>query len=133
MAAVFVLVASVGAAAQGLEGERKAFFARSVERVEALAGWCQEHRLYLERDRLYEALLGLSPDHAEARRFLHYRKIKDGWERQKYSAPENRGRIEKRDLPAIEGGILFMSVVFVLVNLIADLLYAKADPRIAYD
>ncbi len=41
--------------------------------------------------------------------------------------------IEKRDLPAIEGGILFMSVVFVLVNLIADLLYAKADPRIAYD
>ena len=41
--------------------------------------------------------------------------------------------IEKRDLPAIEGGILFMSVVFVLVNLIADLLYAKVDPRIAYD
>jgi ABC-type dipeptide/oligopeptide/nickel transport system permease component len=41
--------------------------------------------------------------------------------------------IEKRDLPAIEGGILFMSVVFVLVNLVADLLYAKADPRIAYD
>ena len=41
--------------------------------------------------------------------------------------------IEKRDLPAIEGGILFMSVVFVLVNLLADLLYAKADPRIAYD
>lgn len=41
--------------------------------------------------------------------------------------------IEKRDLPAIQGSILFMSVVFVLVNLVADLLYAKADPRIAYD
>jgi len=25
-----------------------------------------------------------------------------------------------------------MSVVFVLVNLLTDLLYAKADPRIAY-
>ncbi|MGH7615275.1 MAG: ABC transporter permease [Gemmatimonadales bacterium] len=41
--------------------------------------------------------------------------------------------IEKRDLPAVQGSILFMSVIFVLVNLIADLLYAKADPRIAHD
>lgn len=41
--------------------------------------------------------------------------------------------IEKRDLPAIQGSILFMSVVFVVVNLVTDLLYATADPRIAYD
>jgi ABC-type dipeptide/oligopeptide/nickel transport system permease component len=41
--------------------------------------------------------------------------------------------IEKRDLPAIQGSILFLSVVFVLVNLLTDLLYAKADPRVAYD
>jgi ABC-type dipeptide/oligopeptide/nickel transport system permease component len=41
--------------------------------------------------------------------------------------------IEKRDLPAIQGSILFLSIVFVLVNLITDVLYAKADPRIAYD
>lgn len=41
--------------------------------------------------------------------------------------------IEKRDLPAVQGAVLFMSVVFVLVNLLADLCYAKADPRIAYD
>ena len=41
--------------------------------------------------------------------------------------------IEKRDLPAIQGSILFMSLVFVLVNLVTDLVYAKADPRIAYD
>jgi ABC-type dipeptide/oligopeptide/nickel transport system permease component len=41
--------------------------------------------------------------------------------------------IEKRDLPAIQGSILFMSVVFVAVNLVTDLLYAKADPRITYD
>ena len=41
--------------------------------------------------------------------------------------------IEKRDLPAVQGAILFMSVLFVLVNLFADLLYAKADPRIAHD
>jgi ABC-type dipeptide/oligopeptide/nickel transport system permease component len=41
--------------------------------------------------------------------------------------------IEKRDLPAIQGSILFLSVVFVVVNLLTDLVYAKADPRIAYD
>ncbi|HMA44693.1 MAG TPA: ABC transporter permease [Gemmatimonadales bacterium] len=41
--------------------------------------------------------------------------------------------IEKRDLPAVQGAILFMSLVFVFVNLVADLLYAKADPRIAHD
>jgi ABC-type dipeptide/oligopeptide/nickel transport system permease component len=38
--------------------------------------------------------------------------------------------IDKRDLPAVQGSILFLSVVFVLVNLITDLIYAKADPRV---
>jgi ABC-type dipeptide/oligopeptide/nickel transport system permease component len=41
--------------------------------------------------------------------------------------------ISRRDLPAIQGSILFLSVLFVLVNLVTDVLYAKADPRIAYD
>ncbi len=41
--------------------------------------------------------------------------------------------IAKRDLPAIQGAVLFLSLVFVFVNLVADLLYAKADPRIAHD
>ncbi|MGH7631721.1 MAG: ABC transporter permease [Gemmatimonadales bacterium] len=37
------------------------------------------------------------------------------------------------DLPAVQGSILFLSLVFVMVNLVADLLFAKADPRVAYD
>jgi peptide/nickel transport system permease protein/oligopeptide transport system permease protein len=41
--------------------------------------------------------------------------------------------IEKRDLPAVQGSILFLSLVFVVVNLITDLVYAKVDPRVAYD
>lgn len=40
--------------------------------------------------------------------------------------------ISRRDLPAINGSVLFLSVVFVLVNLLTDLAYAKADPRVAY-
>jgi ABC-type dipeptide/oligopeptide/nickel transport system permease component len=41
--------------------------------------------------------------------------------------------IDKRDLPAIQGSILFLSVVFVLVNLMTDIVYARVDPRIEYD
>lgn len=40
--------------------------------------------------------------------------------------------IGKRDLPAIQGSILFLSVVFVVVNIIADLTYAATDPRVEY-
>jgi ABC-type dipeptide/oligopeptide/nickel transport system permease component len=38
--------------------------------------------------------------------------------------------IARRDLPAIQGSVLFLSAVFVIVNLITDLAYAKADPRV---
>ena len=38
--------------------------------------------------------------------------------------------ISRRDLPAIQGSVLFLSTVFVVVNLITDLAYAKADPRV---
>jgi len=41
--------------------------------------------------------------------------------------------ISRRDLPAIQGSVLFLSVVFVLVNLVTDLFYAASDPRVAYD
>jgi len=41
--------------------------------------------------------------------------------------------IDKRDLPAIQGSILFLSLVFVIANLVTDLCYAAADPRVAYD
>ena len=41
--------------------------------------------------------------------------------------------ISRRDLPAIQGAVLFLSTVFVLVNLVTDLAYAKADPRVRFD
>lgn len=41
--------------------------------------------------------------------------------------------IQLRDYPVIQGSILFISVVFVAVNLIVDLSYAYLDPRIRYD
>ena len=41
--------------------------------------------------------------------------------------------IDKRDLTAIQGSILFLSLVFVVVNLLTDILYARVDPRVAFD
>src|SRR5262245_2440546 len=38
--------------------------------------------------------------------------------------------IQKRDYPVIQGAVLFIAVMFVLINLVTDLLYAVLDPRI---
>jgi peptide/nickel transport system permease protein len=38
--------------------------------------------------------------------------------------------IKDRDYPVLQGGILFVAVVFVLVNLVVDLSYALIDPRV---
>ena len=40
------------------------------------------------------------------------------------------GAIRNRDFPVLQGGILFVALVFVLVNLIVDMAYALANPRI---
>ncbi len=41
--------------------------------------------------------------------------------------------IQARDYPIVQGATLFIATIFVLVNLLTDLLYAAADPRISYD
>ncbi|AMW04200.1 ABC transporter permease [Gemmatimonas phototrophica] len=38
--------------------------------------------------------------------------------------------ISRRDLPAVQGSVLFLSLVFVLVNLLTDMAYRKVDPRV---
>jgi peptide/nickel transport system permease protein len=43
-----------------------------------------------------------------------------------------RDAIFNRDYPVLQGGILFLAVVFVIVNLIVDLSYAVINPRIRY-
>jgi peptide/nickel transport system permease protein len=43
-----------------------------------------------------------------------------------------RDAIFNRDYPVLQGGILFLAVVFVLVNLIVDVSYAFINPRIRY-
>jgi peptide/nickel transport system permease protein len=40
--------------------------------------------------------------------------------------------IFNRDYPVLQGGILFLAIVFVMVNLVVDLLYGVINPRIRY-
>jgi len=39
------------------------------------------------------------------------------------------GAILSRDFPVIQGGLLFLAVIYLGVNLLVDILYAVADPR----
>ena len=38
-----------------------------------------------------------------------------------------------RDFRAVQGGVLLLAMLFILINLLADVLYALLDPRIRYD
>ncbi|MGH2687632.1 MAG: nickel ABC transporter permease [Actinomycetota bacterium] len=38
----------------------------------------------------------------------------------------------RRDFPVVQGGVVLVAVVFALVNLLTDLVYAVVDPRIRY-
>ncbi len=40
------------------------------------------------------------------------------------------GAIAARDFPVMQGGLLFLAVIYLSVNLIVDLLYALVDPRV---
>lgn len=40
--------------------------------------------------------------------------------------------ISNRDYPVIQSGILIIAIIFVVINLLVDLLYALFDPRIQY-
>lgn len=40
--------------------------------------------------------------------------------------------VNRRDYPLIEGCVLFIAIIFVVVNLLIDIAYAIVDPRIRY-
>ncbi|WP_202080480.1 ABC transporter permease subunit [Caldalkalibacillus salinus] len=40
--------------------------------------------------------------------------------------------IHQRDLPVVQSAVLFMAFIFVMINLLVDILYAYLDPRITY-
>lgn len=41
--------------------------------------------------------------------------------------------ISARDFPMVQGSVLLVATIFVVVNLVVDIIYAFVDPRISYD
>jgi len=41
--------------------------------------------------------------------------------------------IRTRDMPLVQGTVLFIAVVFILVNLVVDLSYAALNPKVRYE
>ncbi|MGH8965460.1 MAG: ABC transporter permease [Actinomycetes bacterium] len=41
--------------------------------------------------------------------------------------------ILQRDYPVVQGGVVFITFAFIVVNLAVDLIYARLDPRIAFE
>ncbi|MDR2417860.1 MAG: ABC transporter permease [Treponema sp.] len=41
--------------------------------------------------------------------------------------------ITQRDYPVVQGSVLFIAFIYVMINLLVDVLYTYVDPRIQYD
>ncbi|MBO8142503.1 MAG: ABC transporter permease, partial [Firmicutes bacterium] len=41
--------------------------------------------------------------------------------------------VTRRDLPVVQGTLLFIGILIVVINFVTDLIYAAVDPRIRYD
>ena len=41
--------------------------------------------------------------------------------------------ISARDLPLVQGSVLFIAVMFIVVNLLVDVSYALLNPKVRYD
>jgi peptide/nickel transport system permease protein len=41
--------------------------------------------------------------------------------------------VARRDYPVIQGAVMFVALLYVLVNAAVDVLYAYLDPRIRYE
>ena len=64
--------------------------------LEAHASWCQNKKLYADRDRTFGMILVLDPDHAGARKALKYKREGSAWKQSKsYRAPRDRNSKHK--------------------------------------
>lgn len=41
--------------------------------------------------------------------------------------------ISQKDFPAVQGAVLILSMMFMLINLVVDLLYGVLDPRVSLE
>jgi hypothetical protein len=103
------LVAPEPARAQEVDvaAEREAARRELVAGLEGLVEWCDEHRAFAARARLYGRLLRVEPDHAGARRGLGHKRQKDGsWkEPSRPRTPRDHDPEALAELAALEGEV----------------------------
>ena len=75
--------------AMDLESAHQQARAALVEDLEKLADWCTKSRVFLDRNRTYELILDFDPDHETARKWLRFRKTKNGWVSRGFTRPIN--------------------------------------------
>lgn len=88
--------ATLGAEGDGSVARWEALRAEAVERLEALAAWALDAKLFSSRAETLETLLLFEPEHAAARKALHYKKDRQGWTRDpKYKPVKNQSALGK--------------------------------------
>jgi peptide/nickel transport system permease protein len=40
--------------------------------------------------------------------------------------------VQRRDYPVVQGVTIFIAALFILINLVVDVLYGVIDPRVRY-
>jgi hypothetical protein len=85
-----------------LEEQRAEAVAALLSSLEGLADWCNEKKLFLERDRCFEQILAFDPEHFRAHKGLGHSRLRDGtWvPPEGKKEPKNYDRKALADLPA---------------------------------
>ncbi|MBI5431716.1 MAG: hypothetical protein HZA52_02680 [Planctomycetes bacterium] len=78
--------AEASASASSWRSARDEILVQSVASLEALADWCNSNEVFVERDRVFELILRIDPEHFRAHKGLKHVQTRDG----KWVPPEKR-------------------------------------------
>jgi len=118
-----------GGAAADVESERAAVRQELMAQLEGLAAWCAKQKVFLKRQEVYEWMLRLDPENADARRGLGWIKDKDGqWRPKEHRVPpvdHDKEAASEFALRRAEVAAGFAGALFALLDGHADELSAE--------
>jgi hypothetical protein len=90
-----------------IAAERQEIESSLVADLSELAEWCNEAKLFADRDQAYAQILLFDPEHERSRKFLRYRKNADGsWTQSgEYRKPKNRSEAALPELSQRRGRV----------------------------
>jgi hypothetical protein len=109
---------AAGAREQDAASPREEAHQALVVGLEQYAGWCQEERLFVERNRAYSLILEFEPDHSSARKALGFKKKGGVW-----SPPKRQKAAKNLDAEALkEAPERFSEAVLPFTEVMLELL-----------